>query len=140
MPSPDWSAASSCSRKGWPTRRSPALPPEYGLYTAMVPAIVAALWGSSWHMVSGPTNALSLVVFAVLAPLAAPGDATFITLALTLSLMMGVAAACDGPRSARRAWSTSSRTAVVVGFTAGAGLLIIAAQLKNFFGVPSRRR
>ena len=31
------------------------LPPEYGLYAGMVPAIVAALFGSSWHLVSGPT-------------------------------------------------------------------------------------
>ena len=33
------------------------MPPEYGLYGAMLPAVVAALWGSSWHLVSGPTNA-----------------------------------------------------------------------------------
>ncbi len=51
------------------------LPPEYGLYCAMVPAIVAALFGSSWHLVSGPTNAISLVVFATLSPLAEPGSA-----------------------------------------------------------------
>ena len=51
------------------------LPPQYGLYCAIVPAIVAALWGSSWHLVSGPTNALSLVVFATIAPLAMPGVA-----------------------------------------------------------------
>jgi SulP family sulfate permease len=35
------------------------LPPEYGLYAAIVPAIVAALFGSSWHLISGPTAALS---------------------------------------------------------------------------------
>ena len=33
------------------------MPPEYGLYTAMIPAIIAALFGSSWHLVSGPTTA-----------------------------------------------------------------------------------
>src|SRR6186713_3157905 len=44
------------------------LPPQHGLYCAMIPAIVAALWGSSWHLISGPTNALSLVVFATIAP------------------------------------------------------------------------
>jgi SulP family sulfate permease len=36
------------------------LPPEYGLYTAIVPCAIAALFGSSWHVVSGPTNANSL--------------------------------------------------------------------------------
>ena len=38
------------------------LPPEYGLYAAMVPAIVAALFGSSWHLVSGPTTAISIAL------------------------------------------------------------------------------
>ena len=50
------------------------LPPEYGLYTAIVPCIVAALFGSSWHVVSGPTNANSLALFATLAPLALVGS------------------------------------------------------------------
>ena len=110
------------------------LPPEYGLYTAMVPAIVAALWGSSRHMISGPTNALSLVVFAVLAPLAVPGSANFVTLALTLSLMMGAAQLAMGLARLGALVNFISHT-VIVGFTAGAGLLIIAAQLENFFGI-----
>ena len=50
------------------------LPPQYGLYAAMVPAIVAALFGSSWHLVSGPTNVISIFLFASLAPLAEPGS------------------------------------------------------------------
>ena len=110
------------------------LPPEYGLYTAMVPAIVGALWGSSRHMISGPTNALSLVVFAVLAPLAIPGSENFVTLALTLSLMMGAAQLAMGLARLGALVNFISHT-VIVGFTAGAGLLIIAAQLRNFFGI-----
>jgi SulP family sulfate permease len=39
------------------------LPPEYGLYTAMVTPIIAALFGSSFHLVSGPTTAISIVIF-----------------------------------------------------------------------------
>src|SRR5512145_266799 len=65
------------------------LPPQYGLYAAMVPAVIAALFGSSMHLVSGPTNAISLVVFATLAQLAEPGSAKYISLALTLTLMVG---------------------------------------------------
>ncbi len=42
------------------------LPPEYGLYTAMVTPIIAALFGSSYHLVSGPTTAISIVVFSAL--------------------------------------------------------------------------
>jgi SulP family sulfate permease len=49
------------------------LPPEFGLYAAMTPAIVAALFGSSWHLVSGPTTAISIAVFASVSPYAQPG-------------------------------------------------------------------
>src|SRR5260370_15891176 len=66
------------------------LPPEYGLYCAMVPTVVAALFGSSLHAVSGPSNAVSLMVFAVLAPLAVPGTPEYVQLAFTLAFMCGV--------------------------------------------------
>ena len=48
------------------------MPPEYGLYTSMVPAIIAALFGSSWHLVSGPTTAASIVMFSSLSAIALP--------------------------------------------------------------------
>src|SRR3954469_9219836 len=66
------------------------LPPEYGLYTAIVPCAVAALFGSSWHVVSGPTNANSLALLAVLAPLAAVGSPAYIHLALTVTVLVGL--------------------------------------------------
>src|SRR6187551_283052 len=66
------------------------LPPQYGLATAIVPCAIAALFGSSWHVVSGPTNANSLALFATLAPLAAVGSPTYIQLALTVTVMVGV--------------------------------------------------
>jgi SulP family sulfate permease len=58
------------------------LPPEYGLTTAIVPCVIATLFGSSWHVVSGPTNANSLALFATLAPLAAVGSPAYIQPAL----------------------------------------------------------
>ncbi len=111
------------------------LPPEFGLYCAMLPAIAAALWGSSWHQVSGPTNAIALVVFATMTPLAQPGTETYIELVLTLALLVGLLQFGMGVARLGALVNFISHT-VVVGFTAGAGLLIIAAQLKNFFGVP----
>src|SRR6476620_10534342 len=66
------------------------LPPQYGLYGAMLPAVVGALWGSSWHLVSGPTNATSLMVFATVSAFAAPFTPTYVTLVLTLNLMVGL--------------------------------------------------
>ena len=110
------------------------LPPQYGLYCAIVPAIVAALWGSSWHQMSGPTNAMALVVFATLAPLAAPGTPAYIELALTLAFMVGALQFGLGLARLGTLVNFISHT-VIVGFTAGAGLLIIASQLQNFSGV-----
>jgi len=114
------------------------LPPEYGLYCAMVPAIVAALFGSSWHLVSGPTNAISLVVFATLSPLAEPGSAAYVALVLKLALLVGVIQLAMGLARLGTLLNFVSHT-VVVGFTAGAGVLIIVAQLGNFFGLTLPR-
>jgi SulP family sulfate permease len=114
------------------------MPPEYGLYLAMVPAVVAALWGSSWHAVSGPTTAISLLVFATLAPLATPGSPEYVRLALTLSFMAGAMMIALGVARLGGMVNFVSHT-VVVGFTAGAGLLIVASQLRNFFGVDLPR-
>ena len=111
------------------------LPPQYGLYCAMVPAIVAALWGSSWQQISGPTNALSLVVFAAVAPLAIPGSPDYVALVFTLCLLVGAMQLAMGIAKLGALVDFISHT-VVVGFTAGAALLIVAGQLRHFFGVP----
>jgi SulP family sulfate permease len=65
------------------------LPPQYGVYAAMVPAIVGALFGSSWHLVSGPTATMSIVVFATLSPLAVPGTEEYVQL-LTFTFLAGI--------------------------------------------------
>src|SRR5512143_1849410 len=56
------------------------LPPEYGLYSAIVPAIIAAFFGSSHHLISGPTTAISIVIFTALSPLAARGSPEYLQL------------------------------------------------------------
>lgn len=114
------------------------LPPQYGLYAAMVPAVVAALWGSSWHLVSGPTTAISVLVFATLAPLAEPGSERYIGMVLTLSLMTGLMQLAMGLARLGAVVNFISHT-VVIGFTAGAALLIFASQIKNFFGLSVPR-
>ena len=114
------------------------MPPEYGLYLAMVPAVVAALWGSSWHAVSGPTTAVSLLVFATLTPLAIPGSPEYIRLALTLSFMSGLMMLALGVARVG-GLGNFIPTTVIVGFTAGAGLLIAESQLRHFLGVDLPR-
>jgi SulP family sulfate permease len=110
------------------------MPPEYGLYGAMLPAIVGALWGSSWHLMSGPTNATSLMVFATVGALAAPFTPSYVAIVLTLNMMVGLMKLGLGIARLGSLVNFIS-TAVVIGFTAGAGLLIIGAQLRNFFGI-----
>src|SRR5665647_2817380 len=114
------------------------LPPEYGLYAAMWPAIVAALFGSSWHLVSGPTTAISIAVFAAISPLAEPGSPQFISMVLTLTFLAGVFELILGLARMGVLVNFISHT-VVIGFTAGAALLIAASQVKNFFGLDIAR-
>lgn len=114
------------------------MPPQYGMYAAMVPVIIAALWGSSWHLVSGPTTAISIVVFATLSPLAEPGSERFVQLALTLAFLMGLINLALGLMRLGALMNFVSHT-VIVGFTTGAAVLIAASQLKHFFGLPIPR-
>ena len=110
------------------------LPPEYGLYTAIVTPIIAALFGSSRHLVSGPTTAISIVVFASISPLATPGSADFVRLALTLTFIAGLVQVIFGLARLGSLVNFVSHS-VVVGFTAGAAALIATSQLKHVLGI-----
>lgn len=110
------------------------LPPEYGLYTAMVTAIVAALFGSSYHLVSGPTTAISIVVFSSISRHAVPGTDEFITMALTLTFLAGAYQLAFGLARLGVLVNFVSHT-VVIGFTAGAAILIATSQMKHILGV-----
>ena len=110
------------------------MPPEYGLYAAIIPVIFAALFGSSRHLVSGPTAALSIVVFSTISPLAEPGSATYIAYVLTLTFMVGLMQLALAFARMGMLVNFISHS-VVIGFTAGAAILIAVSQLKNFFGL-----
>ena len=114
------------------------MPPQYGLYAGMIPAIIAALFGSSWLLVSGPTTAASMVLFSALSALAEPGSADYVRLALTLTFMVGVIQLGMGLARLGSLVNFISHS-VVIGFTSGAALLIGANQLKNFFGLEIPR-
>ena len=111
------------------------LPPEYGLYTAIVPCIIAALFGSSWHVMSGPTNANSLALFAMLSPLALAFTPAYIQLALAVTLMVGVMQFLIG---VLRLGSLANfiSPAALFGFTSGAAVLIAVYALPDFLGLP----
>lgn len=110
------------------------LPPQYGLYTAVIPTLLAALFGDSRQMVSGPTAALSIALFATLAPLAEAGSEAFIALALSLTLLTGLFQLLLGVARLGGLVALVSHS-VVVGFTAGAALIIAASQLPAALGL-----
>jgi SulP family sulfate permease len=114
------------------------LPPQYGLYAAMMPAVIAALFGYSWHLVSGPTTAISIAIFAALSHQAEPGSAQYIQLVLTLTFLVGVFQLALGLARMGALVNFISHT-VVIGFTAGAAVLIAASQVRNFFGIAIPR-
>ncbi len=114
------------------------MPPIYGLYTAMITPIIAALFGSSWHLISGPTTAISLVVFATLQGYAEPSSPEFIQLALVLTFLAGVFQFGMGLVRFGTLVNFVSHS-VVVGFTAGAALLIAVSQLKHVLGLTMPR-
>jgi len=110
------------------------LPPEYGLYTAMVTPIVAALFGSSRHLVSGPTTAISIVIFSAVSHHADPGTPEFLSLALTMTFLAGVYQFAFGLARLGALVNFVSHT-VIIGFTAGAAILIATSQMKHITGV-----
>ncbi len=109
------------------------LPPQYGLYTSMVTPVIAALFGSSLHLISGPTAAISIVVFSALNGQATPNSPEFVTLALTLTFLAGLFQFSFGVARFGSLVNFVSHT-VVIGFTAGAAILIATSQLKYVLG------
>lgn len=112
------------------------LPPEYGLFTAIIVTVVAAFWGSSRVMVSGPTTAISAVLFASLSSLALPGSEAYIALALLLTLMVGVLQLAAGLAGLGGLIAFISHS-VIVGFTAAAAVLIGMSQFGPALGLEN---
>jgi SulP family sulfate permease len=117
------------------------LPPAYGIATAAVPGLVAALLGRSAQVVTGPTNTTGLVILSALFPFLGAngliGPEALPALA-TLTLLAGVTrlvAAFAGGAALLRFLPES----VLVGFTAGAGVLIATMQLDEAMGLPAVR-
>lgn len=114
------------------------LPPQFGIYTAMITPVVAALFGSSMVMISGPTTAISAVVFNALYLKQDPGSAAFIESALLLTLLVGAFQLALGVAKLGRLVTFVSHS-VLVGFTAAAAVLIGISQMSDVLGVQVAR-
>lgn len=115
------------------------LPPEFGLYAAIVAPVITALFGSSWHAVSGPTVATSIVIISILSQYAVPESPHFIGFTLILTLLAGLIQFSLGVFRLGHVVNFISHT-VILGFSTGAALLIMGSQLKSFLGIAVARQ
>lgn len=109
--------------------------PRFGLYSAIIVTIIASIFGSSSHLINGPTNAISLVVFGALASFDAAFDAyqAMFLLAIivgVIQILIAVFKLGDLTRYVSES--------VILGFMAGAGLLVAIGQVGNFLGAAKK--
>ncbi|MBF0310213.1 MAG: sulfate permease [Magnetococcales bacterium] len=114
------------------------LPPYYGLYASFLPVVVAALFGSSKQLATGPVAVVSLLTASALVPLAPVGSESYIALAILLSLLVGVVQLALGVLRLGVVVNFLSHP-VIVGFTNAAALIIGLSQLSKMFGVRMGR-
>ncbi len=108
------------------------LPPQYGLYTAIVMTFVGALLDSSKQLINGPTNAISIALLSALA--FAPDTDSKVAAAILLAFLIGIVQ--TGITLLRLGdLSRYISHAVIVGFTLGAAILLFLDQLKNLLGL-----
>ena len=113
------------------------LPPYYGLYASFLPGMVAALFGSSRQLATGPVAVVSLMTAAALEPLALSPD-LYVAYAMTLALMVGIFQVALGVMRMGVLVSFLSHP-VVVGFTNAAAIIIATSQLSKIFGVTAEK-
>ncbi len=114
------------------------LPPIYGLYTAMIPQIAYAIFGTSRQLAVGPVAMDSLIVASGVAVLAEVGSEHFIEFAILLAFMMGVLQVTFGLFKLGFLVNFLSKP-VISGFTSAASLIIGLNQLKHLLGIDIHR-
>jgi len=109
--------------------------PRFGLYSAIIITIVASLFNSSSHLINGPTNAVSLVVFSALASF--DGRFEAYQALFLLGVMVGVIQISIAVLRLGDLTRYVSES-VILGFMAGAGVLIALGQISNFVGAAKK--
>jgi SulP family sulfate permease len=111
--------------------------PRYGLYSAIVVTAIASIFGSSSHLINGPTSAISLVVFSALAFLdpdarVEAAEAMFLLGAMVGTIQIFIAVFKLGDLT--RYISES----VILGFMSGAAVLLAIGQIGNALGIRDK--
>ncbi len=112
------------------------LPPYYGLYAALIPTIVGALFGSSGVLSTGPVAMTSLLTAASIAPLAAPGSDVFVAYAILLALVSGLFQILFGVLRMGVLLNFLSHP-VLMGFINAAAIIISLAQIPTLLGIST---
>jgi len=110
------------------------LPAYYGLYAAFLPPMIAALFGSSRQLGTGPVAVVSLMSAASLEPLATAGSPEFIAYSIILALVVGIFQFSLGVLRLGMVVNFLSHP-VINGFTNAAAIIIASSQFSKFFGV-----
>jgi SulP family sulfate permease len=114
------------------------LPVYYGLYVALVPALLGALWGSSRQLSTGPVAIVSLMTAAAITPLAVPFSDEFVGLALLLAFLVGLIQFSLGVFKLGAVVNFVSHP-VILGFMNAAAVIIALSQLDMLLGIPKGR-
>ena len=112
------------------------LPAYYGLYAAFLPPIIAAMFGSSYQLATGPVAVVSLMTATALGPLASAGSEAYIAYAIMLALVIGIFQLLLGVFRLGLVVNFLSHP-VVNGFTNAAAIIIATSQLSKIFGVDA---
>ncbi|MCP3664529.1 MAG: sulfate permease [Gammaproteobacteria bacterium] len=114
------------------------LPPYYGLYASFLPPMIAAIFGSSRQLATGPVAVVSLLTAASLEPLAAAGSEGFLAYAILLAILVGLFQIALGLLKLGIVVDLLSHP-VVVGFTNAGAIIIATSQLSKLFGVTAEK-
>lgn len=114
------------------------VPPEYGLYTLIFQCFIGAIFSSQPLLSVGPTNTHSLLIASLVTRLAGGQPELYLALTFALTMVKGLTQMAMGWARLGRLVQYVSQS-VIVGFTAGAGVLIAAGQIKNFLGIETQR-
>jgi sulfate permease, SulP family len=112
------------------------VPPQYGIYASIIQGTIAALFSSSQHLTTGPTNTQSLLVYSALFRLVDPSadPAGYIRLVFMLAMMKGLIQLAFAAAQMGNMVRYVSRS-VIAGLVSGAGVLILVGQLPTFLGI-----
>jgi len=111
------------------------LEPIYGLYASFIPVAVAAFFGSSRYLATGPVAMVSLLTAVAITSLSLGDQTMYVPLAIMLALSVGIFQITLSLAKAGKLIDIVLKEHVILGFTSAAALIIASSQLSKVFGL-----